>query len=423
MYDRSMAHIEKVKEVLPIEGADRIELISILDWKIIVKKNQFKVGDLAVFIEVDSILPDGISIENKEELNQLYEELNIEINIDKKKIIQKKIDEYVNLHSKWPQFEFLRKKKFRIKAIKYSKFNNIISQGIVFSLNEFPIIVNPKVGMDCTKLLEIDHVIEDEEESGINNQIIHNLIFKFIDKKLMRFKVYRNWKKEKNKNQNGWLSFFPGKSDEENAQKVFSKLYEKYGNESWVVTEKLEGQNITIWSKDKKTLFGKNKKEVSVCTHTRNLPFNKESGSQFWKTVKALGYDKIIASIPGNWFCRGEHLGPRIQNNIYQLKKNEIRFFDFYELLPNKTFRKLSFDESIAFSKKWNLPFVPVLDNDFKLPNNIDNLLSYSDGITVYGNNPKQIREGVILRLKNNYDISFKAKSPKYHLWWEGKQK
>jgi hypothetical protein len=422
MYDRSMAHIEKVKAIFPIEGADKIELISILDWKIIVKKNQFKVGDLAVFIEVDSIVPDGISLENKEKLNQLYENLKTEINIEKKESIQKEIDDFVNTYSKWPQFEFLRKKKFKIKAIKYSKFGNIISQGIVFSLSEFPIIVNPKVGMDVTKLLEIEHEIEDEEEAGINVPF-HNPITKFIDKKMMRFSFYRNWKKEKSKNQNGWLSFFPTRSDEENAQKVFSKLYEKYGGEPWVVSEKLEGQNITIWSKDKKTIFGKTKKEVSVCTHTRNLPYAKESSSQFWKTVKALGYDKIIASIPGNWFCRGEHLGPGIQNNIYQLTRNEIRFFDFYELLPDKTFRKLSYNESIAFSRKWNLPFVPIIDDNFILPSNIDDLLSYSDGITVFGNQPKQIREGVVIRLKSNYDISFKAKSPKYHIWWNGKKK
>ena len=82
--------------------------------------------------------------------------------------------------------------------------------------------------------------------------------------------------------------------------------------------------------------------------------------------------------------------------------------------MPDNTKRKLNYEESIQFSKKWNLPFVPVLDEHFKLPENADDLLSYSNGNTIFGNNLKQIREGVVLRLRNNYEVSFKARSPKY---------
>ena len=39
------------------------------------------------------------------------------------------------------------------------------------------------------------------------------------------------------------------------------------------------------------------------------------------------------------------------------------------------------------------------------------------DGIeTVFGNNPKHLREGLVLRVKDDYSISFKAKSPEYSL-------
>ena len=332
-YDKSLAHIEKVKKITPITGADNIEMVSVLDWNIVAKKGEFKANDLALFIEIDSIVPDGIPLDKKEELLALYDELSIAEEFEKP-VIQLKIDDIIKL-SEFPQFEFLRKRKFKIKAIKYGKFD-IISQGIVFKPSDFN-IENPKVDMDCTELLKIEHIIEDAEDSGVLE--IKNPILKLIDKKLMRYTFYRNWKKQKRLSNSGWLSIFPSKSDEENAQKIFSKMVRNYKDKEWIVTEKLEGQNITIWSKTTKHFlpFLKSKKVVSVCSHTRNLPFVGEKDSQFWKTVRRLGYDKIIASIPGNWFCRGEHCGSGIQDNIYKLLSHEIRFFDFYEFMPDNT--------------------------------------------------------------------------------------
>lgn len=54
---RKLATIQEIKEILPIENADLIELVKILGWKCIVKKNEFKIGDRGVYFEVDSFLP------------------------------------------------------------------------------------------------------------------------------------------------------------------------------------------------------------------------------------------------------------------------------------------------------------------------------------------------------------------------------
>ncbi len=54
---RPMATIQRIAELNPIPDADRIEVATVLGWKVVVKKNEFKVGDLAVFFEVGSILP------------------------------------------------------------------------------------------------------------------------------------------------------------------------------------------------------------------------------------------------------------------------------------------------------------------------------------------------------------------------------
>ncbi len=55
---RKLASIQRVLELTPIEGADRIELATVLGWQVVVKKGDFKVNDLAVFFEIDSVLPD-----------------------------------------------------------------------------------------------------------------------------------------------------------------------------------------------------------------------------------------------------------------------------------------------------------------------------------------------------------------------------
>ena len=57
MSERKLASIQKILNVKPIKDADRIELVSVLGWQCIAKKNEFKAGDLVVYFEIDSFLP------------------------------------------------------------------------------------------------------------------------------------------------------------------------------------------------------------------------------------------------------------------------------------------------------------------------------------------------------------------------------
>ncbi len=58
---RKLAHIERIEEIIPIEGADRIVLYRVLNWKMISKKDEFKVGDLALFVEPDAWVPNSLA--------------------------------------------------------------------------------------------------------------------------------------------------------------------------------------------------------------------------------------------------------------------------------------------------------------------------------------------------------------------------
>ena len=54
---RKMATIRKIDEIRPIEGADAIEAAVVGGWVVVIKKSEFKVGDLAVYCEIDSWIP------------------------------------------------------------------------------------------------------------------------------------------------------------------------------------------------------------------------------------------------------------------------------------------------------------------------------------------------------------------------------
>lgn len=391
MYGKPLAYIVKIKDIREIPGADRIELATVMDYTVVVKKNEYKPGDFGLYVEVDSVLPDDAE--------------------------------------KFPFFEFLRDKKFKIKSMKLGKFG-VISQGILFKPSDIG-LTNVKVGQDYTQQFKITEIVQDEEEAGLTN---NNKKDNWFIRKLMRYKWFRDWRKRHNVSET-WNETFPCKSDEENVQKIYTEMYEKYANEEWVATEKLEGQNITIYTEEVNGLFGKTKR-VGVCSRTRELNKN-GNGKNFWDTVIREKLDEQIKNIPGEWWCRGEHLGPGIQKNIYKLPRTTIRFFDFYrkeyyndtKCSKVRKFRwvKLNFEESVAFAKQWNLPFVPILDEHYKLPkgglneqgvyvSGSDIMLQQSDKPTIFGNDLKHKREGFVLRLRNDYNVSFKVKNPNYSL-------
>lgn len=54
---RKLVTLRTVNNITHIEGADKIVSASIDGWNCIVKANEFKIGDVGVFFEVDSLIP------------------------------------------------------------------------------------------------------------------------------------------------------------------------------------------------------------------------------------------------------------------------------------------------------------------------------------------------------------------------------
>ncbi len=107
---RKLASIQRIKALEPIADADAIEKATVLGWQLVVKKGEFQVGDLCVYCEIDSLLPDR------------------------------------------PEFEFLKARGMRIRTV---RLRGQISQGICFPLSILPNGTDIQEDTDVTDLLEI----------------------------------------------------------------------------------------------------------------------------------------------------------------------------------------------------------------------------------------------------------------------------
>jgi len=107
---RNLASIQRISDLRSIPNADQLELARVLGWHVVVQKGEFNIGDLCVYCEIDSLLPDS------------------------------------------PKFEFLRKVGFRIRTI---RLRGAISQGICFPLSILPEGFEIVEEMDVTEVLGV----------------------------------------------------------------------------------------------------------------------------------------------------------------------------------------------------------------------------------------------------------------------------
>lgn len=421
MGDRALAHIERVVTTYPIEGADKIEMTQVLDFHVVTKKGEFKAGDLALYVEVDAILPDGLPAGDQARYDELKKLLKKATGEDIAKY-EAEMAEVVSRNTR-PEFEFLRAKKFRIKAQRYGAFkdvtgNTIISQGIIFPISIIPTNITPIEGQDLTAELGITRVIEDPDELATNEPTSSTKksgFEKFMDHHFMRYSLYRKVKSEiKGYEKKGvWEDWLPPKSDEENIQKIYTSLWNEFGDtDGWYASEKLEGENFSAYTHITSKFFGLSSRiDFGVCSRTRNLIT--DDGSRFWQTAKELDLEKRLKAVGKNIVIRGEHLGPKVQGNLYKLTAYDLVLFEVWDIEQRKFYNYYEFME---FCEKYGFKHVPIIDDNFRLLPSVGEMLKHSNGISKWNDKIQVLREGVVYRRKDNPRKSFKIRDPEYLL-------
>ena len=353
---RKLASIQVITDLKPIEGKDRIVLATVLGWSVIVKKDEFNIGDKCIYIEIDSLLPEK------------------------------------------PEFEFLRNKKFRIKTM---KLGNTYSQGIVFPLSILPQNKTYQIGDDVTDILGIKKYDPQAEEELKLNKTTKEI--KKYPQFLMRWSWFRKLVLPSKRQQRG----FPmqiSKTDEVRIQTIPEVLKNK---EPTIVTEKIDGQSLSALLVKNKTWYGKTKYEFILCS--RNLRLWTKDNSNYWQMAEKYNLEKTLKNMIGDneWVAiQGECYGASIQSNPYKMNNKELRVFNV--IYPSG---RLGSVEAKEICDKNNLLFVPILDVNYILPDTVDKMLKYATDKSLI--NPNVLREGVVVRSKDGKK-SFKAVSPEY---------
>lgn len=400
---RELAYIVRIDEIRPIEGYDRIEHARVGGWWVVVRKEQFSVGDLAVYIEIDSKVP------------------------------------------KLECFEFLEKREYKVKTQRFCK-GKAISQGLLMSAEDFGWTYNREedtitadkdtltVGSFVTEKLGIIYYEPEDntrKADSVNKykkmtQRRHKLFKKSWAKWMMK----REWGRKvmffffgkKKDKKGGWPSWVV-KTDEERCQNM-PWLFPGDPNKKWIVTEKIDGTSTTFTMKG----FGR-KRQFLVCS--RNVVFDKPDKKCWYDfnvyTEMAEKYkmEETLSKMmdfhndekPLEFITiQGESYGEGVQKRTYDLKGHDFKVFNIIFGYKDGEVLRLNPLEMAAECAVWGLYNVPILSIAYTLPETCDELLEYAASA------PSKLdggmREGIVLRSYDGKE-SFKAVSnaflEKYH--------
>lgn len=383
--ERALAYPVIVEEIKPIPNYDRVEHVRVGGWWIIAQKNQFKVGDKALYIETDSLVPSN--------------------------------DE---------RFAFLEKKHYNVKTIKMCK---VYSQGLLMPIDVFPEIKDKDVHEDVTNLLGIKYYVAEDNarkaksnpNAKYNNMCARNT--KLAKKKWWKWLMKRAWgrkllfvffgrKKDNPKNWPVWVK----KTDEDRIENVMFMLEDK---NPYVVTEKIDGTSTTFFL----DLTGR-KPDFGVCSrNVRQMDADQKNfvsdmsgiGNVYWEMAFKYNVEDALKDIAKKHnhkhvVLQGETYGESVQGNKYKLDE---RCFAAFNLIFDG--ERLGSVEAKKILAEYDIPFVPIIDDNYILPDadDFEEFKQSADGKSVI--NKKCLREGFVYRSQDGQK-SFKNVSRKFLL-------
>ena len=399
--ERELAYVVIINEVTPIKGYDRVELAHVGGWTIVVGKGEFKPGDPAIYFEIDSKLPE--------------------------------VEPFTNM-------EFLAKKKYKIKTQKMCKS---LSQGLLMSAANFGwTIEKHNYGYSIhepngaehnaenesrflTKKLNITYAVAEDNKRKANSADKYKKMAqrhgKLFSKQPFRWLMKRTWGKKllffffgKKKDKKTWPAWVK-KTDEERIENLPHLFNDK---SEWIATEKIDGTSTTFTLKRGK---GFKKDEFYICS--RNVVFDRPDKSCYYDTnvyvemaEKYDIYNKMKTLLDNHfkdcdWITiQGETYGVGIQKRDYHMKTHNFMAFNF---ITSKEGRWNTIEMVKLLEHLNGIPCVPVINENYILPDTIEELRKYVDSQTSVIDG--DIREGIVFRSLDGVR-SFKCVSPTFLL-------
>lgn len=403
--ERELAYVVHIDNIIPIEGADRVEQAIVGGWHIMVRKGQFQIGDLAIYFEIDSKVPEK------------------------------------------PEFEFLAAKHYKIKTQKYFK-GTVISQGLLMSAEDFgwentttdqfagntPIIKRPDgsyltEGDFLTKELEVTYAEAEDNKRKANSADKYKKMAQrrpnIFKKKWAQWMMRRNWGKKvmffffgkKKDKKSEWPSHIASKTDVERIQNMIWVLQNK---NPFVATEKVDGSSMSVMAE-----YGKfNKINKYVCS--RNVVFeNPEQDCYYDTNIYFEAYEKYHLgekieqmlkdlNLP-NIAIQMEVYGDGVQKRNYSMSNGERKIAVFHILSNNV---KMPMEKVVELCEKYDLPHVPIIDNNYILPDTIEELQAYVESASSAIDGLE--KEGIVFYDKETGTQYFKFVSPSFLLKYHG---
>jgi hypothetical protein len=394
-FQRELAYLARVTEIVPIEGADRVEIAKINGWICMVGKGQFEVGDLGVFFEADSKLPE----------TEVY--------------------------------SFLAKKKYKVKVQKYFK-GTVISDGLLMPVTDFgwsiegdvvrTIHGDLKEGDFLTKTLGVTYADAEDNKRKANSadkyksmagrhpKLFKNPIIKKIYKNKIGKRIlflFFGKKKDKKTAFPSWVV----KTDEERVQNQPFRFQGDQKNATFFATEKIDGSSISC------TMLNRKQKELIVCSrNVRQLEPNQKTFYDvniYWEMAEKYHMKEVLEGLlsfnyPTAAFVtiQGEVYGLNVQKRDYGLKERRLAVFNVIIGSKDGTTKRLNPREMKVLMDEYEVPTVPIVDTNFVLPDTCDELLKMAGGESKIDGG---MREGLVFRSEDGVD-SFKAVSNKFLL-------
>ena len=165
---------------------------------------------------------------------------------------------------------------------------------------------------------------------------------------------------------------------------------------AWIATEKIDGTSTTATLR--KT--GMKKHKFYICS--RNVVFDRPDKKAYYdfnvwtEMAEKYHFEEVLASIADRYHLewvtlQGESYGEGIQKREYSRKEHD--FMGFNLIFSDRG--RLNFIYAAMIMHEYCMPWIPIVDEHFVLPDTVDELLNIATGKSVVDGG---MREGLVFR-------------------------